>query len=63
MPHVDVQDRSSTLEAIMRHALRRRRRDLAEAQPARCPLCQRVMILLMERRGPCFRCACDARDR
>lgn len=53
----------SSLEANTYNGLQRRRRlPVVEGQSARCPLCNRVMILLMLRRGPGFRCGCKDRE-
>lgn len=60
MPRLN--DRSTLLRTLTRQMLRRQRRGVAEEQPARCPLCDRVMVVLMGRRGPCFRCGCGDRN-
>jgi hypothetical protein len=62
-PRVD--DASSSLETLTRHAgiaQRRRPRFGIECQPGRCPICNRVMVLYMSVRGPAYHCGCDQRN-
>jgi hypothetical protein len=53
-------DRSSPLEAPARAGARRRRpRYGIESQQPRCPICNKIMVVYMSRRGPKFHCGCD----
>jgi hypothetical protein len=58
-----VDERSSLVELLAPHSVRRRRRPVIEGQSPRCPLCERVMVVRMERGGPRYRCGCDEDQR
>jgi hypothetical protein len=62
MSHGYATDTSSALESIHHGLYRRRRRPFIEGQSPRCPLCNRLMVLLMLRRGPGFRCGCAVKS-
>jgi hypothetical protein len=56
-----VDERSSSMDLLARVLHHRRRRPVVEGQQARCPLCERVMVLYVSRSGPRYHCACDER--
>lgn len=56
LPQAD--DRLSPLDELAFQGLRRRPRFSLEGQSARCPLCNRVMIVYMGVRGPTWLCGC-----
>jgi hypothetical protein len=57
------EERSHPLETITRQGHRRRRpRYAIEGQPARCPICNQVMILYVSARGPKYHCGCDEKN-
>lgn len=57
-PHED--EPLSLLEAARREGLRRRRpRRGGEDQSARCPLCNRLLVIYLSVRGPAWRCGCQ----
>jgi hypothetical protein len=60
MPRVLLADLSIRLEDIQESSPRRQ--PTIEGQEARCPRCDRIMIVRMGRRTPEYHCACEARQ-
>jgi hypothetical protein len=61
MPRVSLPDLSTCLDRIFKPLSPRQRRP-PEGQEARCPRCDRVMILRMGRRTPEYHCACEGKE-
>jgi len=59
MPRVLLADLSTCLEDVQEP---RRRQPTIDGQEARCPRCDRIMIVRMGRRMPEYHCACEARQ-
>lgn len=60
MPRVPVLDLSALLDMLTPRPLLRRRRPAVEGQSARCPRCNRVMVVRMGKRMPEYHCGCTA---
>ncbi len=62
MPRASLTDLSVCLQEL-REARRAHRRPPLEGQEARCPRCDRIMIVRMGRRMPEYHCACKQESR
>jgi hypothetical protein len=58
MPRVSFPDLSICLEPFLEPE-RPRRRPPIEGQEARCPRCDRIMVVRMGKRMPEYHCACE----
>jgi hypothetical protein len=62
MPRAALPDLSICLETLLEPDSPPRRRPPIEGQEARCPRCERIMIVRMGRRLPEYHCACQGKE-